>query len=269
MNSMSAKPRFFCFSHIPKTAGTTFNSILDRNFHGKLHRTSHGFYEAKLTKDQISWALNRGKTHLHCLAGHAVSADLPYDHPDYHVIGITIVREPVDRLISEYFYLRKLGVKNIIQKEWPEFLKEISESGPNFFWDTQVRFLGVGLDELKQRIKEGKLVVIPQSRFDEGLIMLQDKYEEFRDVSYVSRNINPARKATLDCPDWFQAKCMSRDIELFRFASNFFDKEIETTFGGALRKAVDLHKARCFQRKVFKEPFRKVSAKMNSMLSRW
>ena len=266
---MSVKPSFFCFSHIPKTAGMTFNSILDRNFYGKLHRTSHGFYENKLTKDQITWALNRGGNYLRCLAGHAVSADIPYDHPDYDVIGITILREPADRLISEYFYLRKLGVKNLVQKEWPDFIKEISENEPNFFWDTQVRFLGVGLDELKTRIEEGKMVVIPQSRFDEGILLLQHRYPEFKDVSYVSRNINPTRNASLECPDWFKDKCMALDIELFDYAIANFDKELKATFGGTLKSSLDLHKARCFQRKVFKEPIRKLSAKMNSLLSRW
>jgi len=267
---MNSKPRFFCFSHIPKTAGTTFNAILDRNFHGRLHRTSHGFYEEKLKPEQIGWALGRGETYLRCLGGHAVSANLPYDHSDYDVIGLTILRDPVDRLISEYFYLRKLGVKSLVQKEWNGFLDEIAQSRPDsFFWNTQLRFLGVSMDEFKKRINEGKLFVFPQHRFDEGLLLLKKRFFEFRDVSYVSRNINPSRREGLECPDWFKEKCMAQDVELFDVACRAFDSQLDIAFGERLTAAVAAHKAQCIRRKIFREPLRKFISRVYSLVSRW
>jgi len=267
---MNSKPRFFCFSHIPKTAGTTFNAILDRNFHGRLHRTSHGFYEEKLKPDQISWALSRGKTHLRCLGGHAVSADLPYDHQDYDVIGLTIVRDPVDRLISEYFYLQKLGVKNLVQKDWNGFLDGIAQSRPDtFFLNTQFRFLGIPMDEIVKKINDEKLFVIPQHRFDEGLLLLQKRFFEFRDVSCVSRNINPSRREGLECPDWFKEKCMVLDIELFNMTCRHFESQLQSSFGERLPAAIAAHRSMCLRRKIVKEPLRKLIAKINSLVSRW
>jgi hypothetical protein len=267
---MNSKPRFFCFSHIPKTAGTTFNAILDRNFHGRLHRTSHGFYEEKLKPEQIGWALSRGETYLPCLGGHAVSANLPYEHADYDIIGLTILRDPVDRLISEYFYLRKLGVKSLVQKDWNGFLDEIAQSNPDsFFWNTQLRFLGISMDEFKKRINEGNLFVIPQHRFDEGLLLLQKRFVEFRDVSYVSRNVNPSRREGLECPDWFKEKCMAQDIQLFDMACQKFESELRSSFGESLPAVIAAHQSQCFRRKLLKEPLRKFISRVNSLILRW
>jgi hypothetical protein len=248
----------------------TFNAILDRNFYGRLQRTSHGFYEEKLKAEQIGSALSRGENHLRCLGGHAVSANLPYDHPDYDVIGLTILRDPVDRLISEYFYLRKLGVKSQVQKDWNGFLDEVAQSGTDsFFWNTQLLFLGISMDEFKKRINEGQLFVIPQHRFDEGLLLLQKRFFEFRDVSYVSRNINPNRREGLECPDWFKEKCMGQDYELFDVACRAFDSQLDNAFGESLTAAINAHRAQCFRRKIAKEPLRKFITKIHSLVSRW
>jgi hypothetical protein len=267
---LNSNPRFFCFSHIPKTAGTTFISVLERNFYGKLHRTSHGFYEKKLQPEQISWALNQGENHLRCLAGHSVSANLPFEHPDYDVIGITIIRDPIDRLISEYFYLQKMGFKKFVQKDWNGFLDEIAQSTPDtFFWNTQYRFLGLPINEFAKRINVGNLFVIPQHRFDEGLLLLQKRFFEFRDISYVSQNINPSRRDGFECPSWFIEKCMAQDVELFDVACRAFDSQLDNAFGERLTAAITAHRAQCFRRKVVKEPLRKLISRLNSLFMRW
>ena len=267
---MSTRPRFFCFSHIPKTAGTTFYTILERQFHGKMHRASHGFYEPRINREQIQWVLDQG-TRLRCLAGHSVSADLPYDHIDYNVIGITFLRDPIDRLLSEYFYLRKLGFKNIMNQDWVGFIHHIADNGPtDSFWNSQAKSLQISPKNITSRIEEEKLIVIPQHKYDEGLLLLKHLFpKEFSDISYVSQNINPGRGKGGECPDWFKDKCLAVDYEIYNIACSNFDRQIENCIGSKMDVLRIKHQNSCNQRKVLKQPIKSLFSKINSILEKW
>ena len=45
------------FSHIPKVAGTTFSSILRRNFGDKYLEATHGFYEGFIPRRNLEMQL--------------------------------------------------------------------------------------------------------------------------------------------------------------------------------------------------------------------
>lgn len=267
---MSALPNFFCFSHIPKTAGTTFYTILERQFHGKIHRASHGFYEARIKKEQIQWVLDQG-TRIRCLAGHSVSADLPYNHNNYNVIGITFLRDPADRLLSEFFYLRKLGFKNIINRSWDDFIQDIADKGyDNSFWNTQSKFLHLSPMNITEILEAGKLIAIPQTRYDDGLILLKNLFpEEFADISYVSQNINPERVNGFECPSWFKEKCLALDYEIFDKACSIFDRRITNEYSSKINMMRSQHQNACNSRKIFKQPIKGLFSKINSILEKW
>lgn len=89
---------FFVFHHLPKTAGTALSSGLS-NFYGPdNYRWFHG-------PAGVVHELARG-TDLKALGGH-----FHLNHPlasniDEQLVMVTLFREPVDRVISNYYYLR-------------------------------------------------------------------------------------------------------------------------------------------------------------------
>jgi len=99
---MAGQPPFL-FLHIPRTAGTTLNRLLERNF-------PPGSVLSLYTRDDF--AKNAVIDHsrldgIRLIQGHVLLTDYDaftfYDAP---VRAVTFLREPVSRVISEYHFLR-------------------------------------------------------------------------------------------------------------------------------------------------------------------
>ena len=105
-------PEILVFLRLPKTAGTTMQTIFERclpdaNFHGEIH----GFASALLVRPthEIAKKFDELPPHerraIRCFVDEHVGMDIAtvFDRP---VQFFTIVREPVDRAISHFFHNR-------------------------------------------------------------------------------------------------------------------------------------------------------------------
>jgi len=86
------------FHHLPKTAGTAVSSALEGLYGAEYYRWFHGPAGAlKTLVDGHSLKALGGHFHL----SHPLAAQI-----DAQVIMITLIRDPVDRVISNFYYLR-------------------------------------------------------------------------------------------------------------------------------------------------------------------
>jgi hypothetical protein len=134
----SAQPRTVIFLHIPKAGGSTLNHILDWNY----DRT-HTVTVYKQIPELLALPDDE-KRQIQCLKGmvfYGIHQYLPQD-----CTYITIMREPVERLISHYYYLftrkRRLGEK-IPDMSLPDMLEEVP-----FYATYQLRLL-LGGDDIE------------------------------------------------------------------------------------------------------------------------
>ena len=94
----------FVFTHIPKTAGTTFKRLLERQFRASQMPKIGPDYQRSV--DQIKALSAQDKARVRCLSGH-----LPFGIHQYfpqktlHYVGF--VRDPVGRALSEYFFFAR------------------------------------------------------------------------------------------------------------------------------------------------------------------
>jgi hypothetical protein len=90
---------YFC--HIPKTAGMTFRTIVEDQFHcSDVCPATLNAQLAKMTPEELQpYRLYRG---------HLGFINLPELLPEKRVINVTVLREPVARVISHYDYIRRM-----------------------------------------------------------------------------------------------------------------------------------------------------------------
>jgi hypothetical protein len=110
------------FSHIPKTAGMTFRTIVEDHFH------CHEICPATLDEHIASIPLEQLKQYR-LFRGHLGFIDLPKLVPGKRLINVNILREPVARVISHYDYIRRTptdprydSIKDISLEEFAEKL---------------------------------------------------------------------------------------------------------------------------------------------------
>lgn len=89
------------FSHIPKTAGMTFRTIVEDQFHSE--EVCPATLNAQLAKMPPE-ELNRYRL----FRGHLGFINLPNLLPGKNIVDVTVLREPVARVISHYEYIRRM-----------------------------------------------------------------------------------------------------------------------------------------------------------------
>jgi hypothetical protein len=246
------------FVHIPKTAGTTLTSILrltespprTRSI-GNVFKGFGGFDKGPLDRlrdpqrapDLSAVRILRGHLPL------GVRDLLPKDRT---VRCFTFLRDPVERTLSHYFQIRASPERAHGLPTFPEngTLEHAFEVG--YLHDNlQTRMLcGLAepmgdvteemLERAKRHLAEELVLVGLAERFDESLVLAQQRLG-LRNILYTSaKRVNESRPRADDVPEALvraAERLNQYDRELYRFAVELFDRSPEL---GQLEFAVGL-----------------------------
>ena len=235
------------FLHVPKTGGTTLATTLrwvygprschqytpDRPEDHKAFLASlyHAPHEPDLLMGHVQWGLHR-----------YVDAECRY---------FTLLRHPVRRRISEYYYLKgcypdsygaSLTLKEFVRSDHP-----MARS------NDQVRYLsGVDPDQSPTQALEkaknhltGDVVFGLTERFYESLLLLRRRLNWTRPPFYVSSNKNRTRPTLEDLsPDIGNVVRDQHqlDLELYQWAQSHFQEMLETEFSSLPRTRRRFHR---------------------------
>lgn len=241
-SSQRTKP-LILFVHIPKTAGTTLGAILVR-LYGRDHVfTCHPDpkvlgvtpqdFKQMPPEEQLQYQVMRG--HF----GFGIHKTFREEPSTY----ITVLREPVDRAVSHYYYARGLTSHYLHQKIVDEnlSLQDYVTSGICLEMDNgQTRLLiekggyttpfgecpPEFLEQAKQNLREHFAVVGTSERFDETLVLAQTILKWSPPVYLSWLNVGRDRmKREQVPPDVVTAiqQCNALDMELYDYVNKLLD----------------------------------------------
>ena len=230
------------FLHVPKSAGSTIKKIFRKQYKKETFFLPGKHPDLNILKDRLT-----SKNNIALCFGHM-------DFGIHDIIGeeykyATIVRSPVERVISHYYYVKREPSHYLYNQAFKEknfSLAQYVESGLSSELNNgQVRMLiGAGgfhkniytkykipfgkcepwmLEEAKENIEKYFVFCGVQEKFDESLILMKKKLNWKKSIGYVSQNITPKRKKSSefenDTLDIIR-KYNSMDIELYEWINN-------------------------------------------------
>lgn len=97
------RPRRILFDHLPKCGGSSLSTFLEANYPRRKTFSITGQIECAIEKFK---RLPEAKRHGYYLVkGHGADSLIDYAHPD--CLKVTMLREPIDRIVSHYFYAKR------------------------------------------------------------------------------------------------------------------------------------------------------------------
>jgi hypothetical protein len=236
------------FLHIPKTAGSTFHMILNSRFS---ESETQNLFGSRYSEPEIAQFINapaEAKKHIRLLKGH-----MPFGLHQYlpgHSQYISVLRDPVERVISQYYYIKK-NVHNPLHEQVEkggmsiaEFVSSGIAVGMN---NGQCRFLNGDLDEfnfdtcdvslfenVKKHIDEQFIWLGITERFDESILLLSILMGWEKQPHYIRENISKTRKsrAEISAGDIEVIKRYNEfDMQLYQYANELLDENIASLKG--------------------------------------
>ncbi len=234
------KSQTLLFIHVPKTAGTTIDSVLHRQYLTEeiytVRKDIQGSYNAYIEMDPVERARFR------VMKGH-----IPYGVHEY-VTGpfayFTFLRDPIERTISHYYFLRRETNHPLADKlkgNWPSLEKCLELEMDDMMFNAHTRLLsGVWYDPkpgkcttehlemAKENLQRRFSVIGLTERFDESLILLKRAFG-WGDIRYSSWNVTQERPTKDDLPANTRAVVESANLldkELYAYGQELFSGQI-------------------------------------------
>jgi hypothetical protein len=248
------------FAHIPKTAGTALRNII----HSNLGETCEVVEIPRRTtrrEDLLEWyskvyeSLGDRRDRLICVASHSAQY-LPAVVSDREIRSFTVLRDPVDRSLSRYYFLSK--PESTVDDMYASFARAAENGGrasrkeiefangqsrrllaPYFDSDQIPRSAGDPESDLwRQRlftIVEEQYLVGLQERFPESIELFAREFG-WAKVYDASAKVNRARPSLSEVP--METRDLIRsfnwlDEELYRACSERFDSVLKRRPGSA------------------------------------
>lgn len=150
-----SRPKKLLFEHIPKSGGTTVTDFLKSQYSNEkifciAHNTSKSISDFKCLPEEKRFSYD-------LIVGHGAHQLRRYSHPE--ILKATIFRDPVDRIISHYFYVLRTP-KHRLYKEVTNnriSLVDYATSGPSgkeLRNNYVTRFLQIPADEAEKNAEE-------------------------------------------------------------------------------------------------------------------
>ncbi|MDQ0859692.1 sulfotransferase family 2 domain-containing protein [Bacillus sp. V2I10] len=202
---MNHKDKLLIFMHIPKTGGTTLHYFLKNQYNENVQ-----CYQRK-----TGFGLHR--------------------HFSKPCIYITMMRDPVERIISLYYYIRRnenhrwhskvkeLSLDQFITNK--EFEHENVNLQTRYFCDGQTP----NLEQAKKNLYNHFSIVGITELFDDSLSLMKHELG-WKSVQYQKRNVTKNRKLKSDFPTKTIDKIIQNntlDLELYKYAKNILKDKIQ------------------------------------------
>jgi hypothetical protein len=218
------------FLHVPKAAGQTLNVVIGRQY----ERDEVYWYTNPI------WSFDRIPSYLP-RSIRVIAGPMPFGiHRDIPgpTTYITMLREPSERVLSLYDYIRENRAHPLHEEVARLSLEEFVTSNVDRYevQNGQTRQIsGVrqdpdrpALELAKSNLREFFSVIGLVEKFDESLMLLRKKFG-WRMPFYVKKNVTSQRTARSTVPERVRAAIAERnelDIELFAFAHDLFSRTI-------------------------------------------
>jgi hypothetical protein len=233
---INEKKTIICL-HIPKTGGVSLNQIAKKqykDFETAIFRAGPNFFEFK-DNDHKKESLKYIQGHLGFGFHDLYSIDATY---------ITMLRNPIDRVISNYYFILQ-NEKHFLHNELKDnnyTLKKYVESGIALNTDNcQVRYLSGNVDiphntcnqemlkEAKNNLTNHFSVIGVQEHYN-AFLMLMKEIHGWKIPFYKKYNTTKKRRKITEIDDetlTIIEEHNQLDIELYLYAKNLIEKEIE------------------------------------------
>ncbi|MCS1350268.1 sulfotransferase family protein [Mechercharimyces sp. CAU 1602] len=223
--------RTLIFSHIPKTGGSTLTQILKK----KMGRSNSLHYPAHEKAHLLKKLSPAYKRRIHFVYGHCRFGCHRYFRSPYTYI--TLLRDPIDRVISTYYFIRSqpqnphyeiaqsLTLEQYVNWHDPNITQQITNH--------QTRFLS-GKSEpclmlAKKHLQTHYLLVGLTERYVETVFLLHKKCN-WKLSSYTKENVNHTRPPRSAVPQSIIDKIVALnqlDLQLYQYAQSRFEQQLQ------------------------------------------
>ncbi len=234
LNQNKETDNVIIFLHIPKTGGNTLNVIINKPYTDNDCLVRLGDVDDLSIEELKQIEMVRG----HMSFG--IHKKLPQTNSTY----ITLIRNPIERVVSFYYYM---GSENNLDIETRDYftkltLYEFVTEPLNDQFNKQTNIIAGNefipeklenkemLETAKRNLKNFFSVVGITERFDETLIVLQEKFG-FKINSFENYNVTPNRPDLEEIPDEIINIIKSKneiDMDLYQFANQLLDEQLQS-----------------------------------------
>ncbi|WP_240452177.1 sulfotransferase family 2 domain-containing protein [Virgibacillus sp. YIM 98842] len=207
------------FMHIPKTGGTTLSSIIQKQYNRNVVLTGNTDMNVKDIEKS-----NSLMGHFYFGIHHQFSKPCTY---------ITMMRNPVEQVISLYFYIKETELhpyhNEVNKKSFTEFIN----SKEYDFSNLQTRYFCGGsspdLAQAKETINKHFSVVGIAEMFDDSLSLMKHRLG-WNNIEYHKENVNKNRPFKKEIPANYFSNIIQNntlDLELYKYAKEKLINEID------------------------------------------